>query len=81
MRNAVHSSDRRWLTPETVLAWVAATYNLSVGAIGERAAWSRCKGGGKRRGDVFSCPLGKGGVWHTHNASEVWDWLQKERAV
>ena len=56
--------------PETVLHWVRETYSLERAALGKRAPWAACL-----RSPVYHCPLGVGGVWHTHNASAVSEWL------
>ena len=56
--------------PESVLHWVRETFRLERAALGKRAPWAACL-----RAPVYHCPLGAGGVWHTHNASAVREWL------
>lgn len=58
--------------PETVLHWVQETFGLGRASLGKRAPWAGCQ-----RVPVYHCDIGLGGVWHTHNASAVREWLAR----
>ena len=62
--------------PETVLHWVQKTWNLERGALGKRASWGACVSR-----PVFHCPIGEGGVWHTHNTTLVQKWLDERPGI
>lgn len=66
--------------PETVLQWVSVSFNLSVrpissGVLDTGAKLKQCKVTDEHVAAACSRGRAPAGVWHTHNASAVREWL------